>query len=81
MRAETPADYSGRGAQGKNYSTDLSGGVTGWPSCAAPVIAANMTREVLQALMRHKSSLTTERYVKSARQVSPALAKPHTYLP
>jgi hypothetical protein len=51
MRAETPADYSGRGAQGKNYSTDLSGGVTGWPSCAAPVIAANMTREVLQALM------------------------------
>jgi integrase len=43
----------------------------------ATMNAANMSREVLQSLMRHKSSLTTERYINFARQVNPALEKLH----
>ncbi|HEV8068594.1 MAG TPA: hypothetical protein VGP76_12720 [Planctomycetaceae bacterium] len=39
--------------------------------------AANMTREALQALMRHQSSLTTERYINFARQMNPAVANLH----
>jgi hypothetical protein len=39
--------------------------------------AANMTREALQALMRHQSSLTTERYINFARQMAPAVANLH----
>jgi hypothetical protein len=40
----------------------------------ATMNAANMTREALQALMRHQSSLTTERYINFARQMAPAVA-------
>jgi integrase len=36
--------------------------------------ALNMTREALQALMRHKSPLTTQRYISMARQLNPAVA-------
>ncbi len=43
----------------------------------ATMNAANMTREALQALMRHQSSLTTERYINFARQMSPAVANLH----
>jgi integrase len=43
----------------------------------ATMNAANMTREALQALMRHQSSLTTERYINYARQINPAVANLH----
>jgi integrase len=43
----------------------------------ASMNAANMTREALQALMRHRSSLTTERYINFARQMNPAIANLH----
>lgn len=43
----------------------------------ATMNAANMTREALQALMRHQSSLTTERYINFARQINPAIANLH----
>jgi integrase len=43
----------------------------------ATMNAANMTREALQALMRHQSSLTTERYINFARQMAPAVANLH----
>ncbi len=43
----------------------------------ATMNAANMTRESLQALMRHQSSLTTERYINFARQIKPAVANLH----
>jgi integrase len=43
----------------------------------ATMNAANMTRESLQALMRHQSSLTTERYINFARQMKPAVANLH----
>jgi integrase len=43
----------------------------------ATMNAANMTREALQALMRHQSSLTTERYINFARQMKPAVANLH----
>jgi len=39
--------------------------------------AANMTREALQHLMRHQSSLTTERYINFAAQMSQAVANLH----
>jgi integrase len=43
----------------------------------ATMNAANMSREALQALMRHQSSLTTERYINFARQMKPAVANLH----
>ncbi len=43
----------------------------------ATMNAADMTREALQALMRHQSSLTTERYINFARQMNPAVANLH----
>lgn len=43
----------------------------------ATMNAANMTREPLQALMRHQSSLTTEKYINFARQIKPAVANLH----
>jgi len=43
----------------------------------ATMNAANMSREALQALMRHASSLTTERYINYARQMNPAVAGLH----
>ena len=43
----------------------------------ATMNAANMSRESLQALMRHQSSLTTERYINFARQIKPAVANLH----
>lgn len=39
----------------------------------ASLNAPNMTRETLQALMRHKSPLTTARYINMARQLNPAV--------
>jgi len=39
--------------------------------------ALNMTREALQALMRHKQAETTARYINMARQLNPALAALH----
>lgn len=36
----------------------------------ATMNAANMSGEALQALMRHRSSLTTERYINFARQMN-----------
>ena len=39
--------------------------------------ATNMTLEALQALMRHKSPLTTQRYLNMARQLNPAVANLH----
>ena len=43
----------------------------------ATMNAANMTREALQSLMRHQSSLTTEAYIHYARQIKPAVANLH----
>lgn len=39
--------------------------------------AENMTREALQALMRHASPLTTAKYIDIARQLNPAVAALH----
>ena len=39
--------------------------------------APNMTREALQSLMRHQSSMTTDRYINMARQLDPAVVKLH----
>lgn len=39
--------------------------------------AVNMTREALQALMRHRSPLTTARYINLAGQLDPAVANLH----
>lgn len=39
--------------------------------------AMNMTREALQALMRHKSPETTARYINMAGQLNPAIANLH----
>ena len=36
-----------------------------------------MTRETLQALMRHQSPLTTARYINMANQLNPAVAGLH----
>jgi integrase len=36
--------------------------------------ALNMTREAVQVLMRHKSPLTTARYINMAQQLNPAVA-------
>jgi hypothetical protein len=36
-----------------------------------------MTREALQALMRHQSPMTTDRYINMARQLNPAIAALH----
>ena len=36
-----------------------------------------MTRETLQALMRHQSPLTTARYINYAKQVNPAVQALH----
>lgn len=35
--------------------------------------AMNMTREALQALMRHQSPMTTDRYINFAQQINPAV--------
>lgn len=43
----------------------------------ATLNAPNMTREALQALMRHQSPLTTARYINMARQLNPAVASLH----
>ena len=43
----------------------------------ATMNAANMSRETLQALMRHQSPLTTARYINYAQQVQPAVANLH----
>lgn len=43
----------------------------------ATLNAANMTREALQTLMRHQSSMTTDRYINMAKQLDPAVAKLH----
>lgn len=39
--------------------------------------AENMTREALQALMRHRSASTTARYINYAAQLNPAVANLH----
>lgn len=39
--------------------------------------ATNMTLEALQSLMRHRSPLTTQRYINMARQLNPAVANLH----
>ena len=43
----------------------------------ATMNAPNMTREALQALMRHKSPLTTAKYINIAQQLNPAVASLH----
>ncbi len=43
----------------------------------ATMNAENMTREALQALMRHKSASTTAIYIDFARQMKPAVANLH----
>ena len=43
----------------------------------ATMNAMNMTREALQALMRHSSPETTARYINMANQISPAVATLH----
>jgi integrase len=43
----------------------------------ATMNAANMTREALQALMRHQSPLTTAGYINFAQQLAPAVANLH----
>ncbi|QDT49480.1 site-specific tyrosine recombinase XerD [Symmachiella dynata] len=43
----------------------------------ATLNAEHMTREALQALMRHMDSATTDRYINYARQVNPAVANLH----
>lgn len=43
----------------------------------ATMNAANMTREALKVLMRHKSSTTTDRYINWANQINPAVANLH----
>jgi integrase len=43
----------------------------------ATMNAMSMTREALQALMRHKQAETTARYINMARQLNPALAALH----
>jgi len=43
----------------------------------ATLNAEHMSREALQALMRHKSASTTDRYINHARQLSPAVANLH----
>ena len=45
----------------------------------ATMNAPNMTREVLQSLMRHKSPLTTQRYINMSQQLNPAIA--NLYVP
>lgn len=40
----------------------------------ATLNAPNMTRETLQSLMRHKSPLTTAKYINMAQQLNPAVA-------
>jgi len=39
----------------------------------ATMNAMNMTREALQALMRHQSPMTTDRYINFAQQINPAV--------
>ena len=39
--------------------------------------APNMTREALQALMRHQSADTTDRYINMAMQLNPAVESLH----
>jgi integrase len=76
------------GADLKGTPGDASGGHVCTTACHrygfhdlrrafATMHAANMTRETLQALMRHQSSLTTERYINFARQMNPAVANLH----
>lgn len=43
----------------------------------ATLNAEHMTREALQALMRHKDASTTDRYINYARQLNPAVANLH----
>ena len=43
----------------------------------ATMNATNMTLEALQALMRHKSSSTTLRYINLSKQLNPAVANLH----
>lgn len=43
----------------------------------ATLNAENMTRETLQALMRHRDANTTDRYINYARQVKPAVENLH----
>ena len=43
----------------------------------ATMNAMNMTREALQALMRHRDPNTTDLYINYARQVKPAVANLH----
>ncbi len=43
----------------------------------ATMNAPNMTREALQALMRHQSPITTARYINIAQQLNPAVANLH----
>ncbi len=42
-------------------------------------MAPNMTREALQALMRHQSPITMARYINMAKQLNPAVA--NLYVP
>jgi integrase len=43
----------------------------------ATMNAPNMTREALQALMRHQSADTTDRYINMAMQLNPAVVSLH----
>jgi integrase len=43
----------------------------------ATLNAESLTREALQALMRHQDSSTTDRYINYAQQIKPAVAKLH----
>jgi integrase len=76
------------GAELKDNPRDATGGHACTTACHrygfhdlrrafATMNAANMSRESLQALMRHQSSLTTERYINFAHQIKPAVANLH----